>query len=428
MGNIRSKESKGKKLRKRDSYVYKDDYRRPLIQFVHFSEQILGDEREKPPKWVKELVRNLNLSEKSLANAIHRGGYKDVFVFDNAVYSFQIIKQPIEKKTVEILSDRIGGSCRYVFPQHVWFSPIVGKRYYNPTGKGGRDTDWILRFMVGKMETCVEGDMWDYVYERWRYNEPLDDLRFNVIYMMHDLIESMLMLHSQQIFLLDIKPENIIGCKPCAEDGQEVGKRTIQWKFTDLDPSFIYDRYKMDNGEQFRWIRTLPYIPTFERPHHRVELKRNDAFALMKTFMFYITFVFSDTKVANSIKIINTAEFNYMRDKGLTDARRMRDLALLKNNDFGKKFQSLMEKIESLYYLCLNYRADKVNDRYITSRTINSELTSMKFECKAYIKKFNSTGKWGDEVDNSPSRKYKRLIKRTAPIPLRTKSSVKFKF
>ena len=82
MGNIRSKESKGKKLRKRDSYVYKDDYRRPLIQFVHFSEQILGDEREKPPKWVKELVRNLNLSEKSLANAIHRGGYKDVFVFE----------------------------------------------------------------------------------------------------------------------------------------------------------------------------------------------------------------------------------------------------------------------------------------------------------------------------------------------------------
>ena len=129
MGNRTSKELKGRKLKSRKSYYEKNDHRRPLYQFVHYSEELLNDEYHKPPQWLTDLIKNLNLTEKSLAPSIHRGSYKDVFVFTNTVYSFQIIKRPIENERSKILYDRLSPyGCRYVYPQKIWRSGVLGKQ------------------------------------------------------------------------------------------------------------------------------------------------------------------------------------------------------------------------------------------------------------------------------------------------------------
>ena len=189
--------------------------------------------------------------------------YKDLYFCNGYVYSIEFMKEYTYtnlKKVHEVVN----------VMNHV-LSPL--NSYYHAI-----DDEHGIFFQ--KMKRCNKRDLW---YNTFGSNGICS---IDVDSLVYSLANTLKTLHDMDIYLMDIKLENILG--HINRDG------ITEWMFADIeyawvDPPFVghetrYPEEKMKsiNKNKRRWVKTLHYLPDKTYPYCRRIAVRNDCFALAR--------------------------------------------------------------------------------------------------------------------------------------------------
>ena len=193
--------------------------------------------------------------------------YKDLFFCIDEVYSVENCKLS-QYRHRQLLFKKVSKL------KHKHFMLIPSDIYYIPLD----DKEGIV---IQKMEWCKHGDLLQIIYNK---KAP----KFDMMQVIHDMASTLLECHQNDIYLNDIKLENIFVDK------------NKQWKFADYEYAFYkrpylpnvltdvlsdFDKAKFKYAtREFTWIRTLQYCPDRHFPLTRKDVARNDVFAFAKTF------------------------------------------------------------------------------------------------------------------------------------------------
>ena len=155
-------------------------------------------------------------------------------------------------------------SDKIVLPDNIFYIPIEEH-------KG---------IIIQKMEYCKGGDLFDFMFDQAKQHNNIDII-------IHDLSSTLMELHENDIFLTDIKLENIFV--------------SSTFKFADIEDAFIDQTFMCENDfndmekrlnflatNRTRWVRTRKYLPDSQYPVTRKIAIRNDIYAFIMTLALYI--------------------------------------------------------------------------------------------------------------------------------------------
>jgi serine/threonine protein kinase len=148
--------------------------------------------------------------------------------------------------------------------------------------------------VIQRMEYCELGELWEFVANHTSVLKQSKPTNFDVDYFVFGLSQTLKELHTKNIFLMDIKLENIFG--------KYTGKHTKQWKFADFEYAFIDTEWlitsQLDEKDTLRafkksygrrWIRTLEYCPDNSYPYTRRIAERNDVYAFCRVVAIVVS-------------------------------------------------------------------------------------------------------------------------------------------
>ena len=189
--------------------------------------------------------------------------YKDIFFFRDYIYTIEFA--PLYNYVNRLLLHKICKKMNHVLiPTDIFLHKIDDK-----TG-----------LIIQKMKRYNKGDLWMYVL---RHHQMI-----NVNDFVLQMACTLKTLHEKNIFLLDIKLENIFG--------HRVGNKT-EWTFGDNEYAFVEQQFlseeEFQNDEKrinhlcesrrkIKWIKTLEYSPDKSFPYTKRIAIRNDCFALAR--------------------------------------------------------------------------------------------------------------------------------------------------
>ena len=196
--------------------------------------------------------------------------YKDLYFCYDVVFSVEITK-PYIYKNVETLSEVTRIMNHVMTPSHVYYHPL-------------NEVEGIL---FQKMLRCNQMDLFGQLFESEIGYIDIDNLIYTLCYTLRSL-------HRMNIYLMDIKLENIFG---------HYYDDKIIWMFADTEYAFVNAPF-IEEDEQhanpkeifrarcfrkFQWIKTPQYLPDWTYPYSRKIAERNDCFALARCIGMVIT-------------------------------------------------------------------------------------------------------------------------------------------
>lgn len=215
--------------------------------------------RENVPPFVLEFY---NIANGGHYGQIMQNHYKDIFFCNDVIYTIEKTKQSVYEN-VKKMQEVTAIFNNILTPSEVYFNQQSG-------------------IMFQKMLYCNIGDLWTFCYIKKRSTS------IHIDHLVHSLASTLKVLHGMDIFLMDIKLENIFG---------HVVNNSITWMFGDTEYAFINAPFvkegtlKAPYFENFKWVRTLEYTPTREYPHCKRIAERNDCFALARCLGTVIMFM-----------------------------------------------------------------------------------------------------------------------------------------
>ena len=188
---------------------------RPWYKIKRSNISFLKTYLKKVPKWVELTLKSFMTMETNNrrargANYLSLGRSKIVFNIEGHACSVEVMKNE-NKARREYITDRlkkIGDPCGLVIPKQAYVIDVPNK-------------GWC--YYLQQMKYCVNGDL---LKEEPSVNQPiwLDYSNFS------DMALTLQSLHRNGVYLLDIKPENMLDCT-C--EGESV------FAFADLDDSVV---------------------------------------------------------------------------------------------------------------------------------------------------------------------------------------------
>lgn len=219
---------------------------------------------ENVPPFVLEFY---NIANNGHYGTIMQNHYKDIFFCNDVVYTIEKTIQSVYEN-VKKLQEVTTIFNNILTPSDVYFYPLD-------------DKDGI---MFQKMMYCNIGDLWTFCFKRKR------SMSINIDHLVHSLASTLKVLHGMNIFLMDIKLENIFG---------HVVNNSITWMFGDTEYAFVNAPFLKENEmptmcfEKFKWVRTIEYTPTRNYPYYKSIAERNDCFALARCLGTVIMFMYT---------------------------------------------------------------------------------------------------------------------------------------
>lgn len=219
---------------------------------------------EKVPMFVKQFFEMVNNRD---YNDCEYHENKDIFYFSDFVYTIEFTKKRYIDRRKKLFKRirKMKHSDKVVIPDCIFYIPIVDH-------KG---------IIIQKMEHCKGGDMFDFMFDRLKQHNNIDKI-------VYDLSSTLMELHENDIFLNDIKLENIFV--------------SSQFKFADIEDAFIDQPFMNDDDyrdkekrlnflakNKTRWVRTRRYLPDPQYPLTREIAIRNDIYAFITTIGLYIS-------------------------------------------------------------------------------------------------------------------------------------------
>lgn len=191
---------------------------------------------------------------------------KDIFYFSDFVYTVEFTKKYYVYRRKKLFKriEKMKYSKNVVVPESIFYIPI-------------EEHSGVI---IQKMEYCKGGDMFDFMFDPSKKHKDIHRI-------IHDLSSTLIELHENNIFLNDIKPENIF--------------ISTSFKFGDIEDAFIDQPFMNDDDfkdndkklsflvkNKTRWVRTLRYCPDKEYPITRKLAIRNDIYAFIMSLGLYI--------------------------------------------------------------------------------------------------------------------------------------------
>lgn len=218
---------------------------------------------KKVPLFIKNFFEMVNNREYSDCE-FHEN--KDIFYFSDFVYTVEFTKKHYVERRTKLFEriKKMKHSSNIVIPDSIFYIPIENH-------KG---------VIIQKMEYCKGGDMFDFMFDSSKQHT-------NIHRTIYELSSTLIELHENNIFLNDIKPENIF--------------ISSVFKFGDIEDAFIDQPFMNDDdfkdtekrlhflaNNKTRWVRTLRYCPDKVYPMTRKLAIRNDIYAFIMTLGLYI--------------------------------------------------------------------------------------------------------------------------------------------
>ena len=132
--------------------------------------------------------------------------------------------------------------------------------------------------VIQRMEHCKGGDMFEFMMDVTKQLKCLHTIVYNLASTLHEL-------HQNDVYLTDIKPENIF-------IGDVFKFGDIECAFMDrrfLTEDEVKDKQCVKNFTKKRWVRTSKYLPDKVYPLTRRLAIRNDIYALFLTIGTFIS-------------------------------------------------------------------------------------------------------------------------------------------
>jgi len=239
------------------------------------------------PSFIIEFYDKVN---KKTYNKCCHNQYKDIYFFNDVVYTVECVKYYIFKN-IQQLHDITCDINHVVSYENIFYLPVD-------------DKEGIL---IQKMPHYHLTDLYTFCISERRSK------RIDINSFVYQLASTLKELHENDIFLNDIKMENIVG---------RIKDNKMDWAFTDTEYSFIsidflegeihreninWFRKKMKG--RFKWVKTIEYIPDSTYPCCRKIAERNDCFALARCIGTVICF--SKIGSANTMFYGNSSMYIY---------------------------------------------------------------------------------------------------------------------
>jgi len=198
--------------------------------------------------------------------------YKDIYFFNDVIYTVECVKYYIFKN-IQQLHNITCDISHVVSYENIFYMPHDEKE----------------GILIQKMPLYELTDMFTFCISERRSN------RIDINLFVYQLASTLKELHENDIFLNDIKLENIVG---------RMKDDKMDWAFTDTEYAYIgVDFLEGDIDKEnirlfrdrmkgrFRWIKTIEYIPDNTYPCCRKIAERNDCFALARCIGTVICFM-----------------------------------------------------------------------------------------------------------------------------------------
>ena len=218
------------------------------------------------PPFVQELFLTLNQQRYDKCRYDYS---KDIYMCNQLVYSIEYVTAKHFKTRSEL------------FKRIASLEPDTRKHILLPTKSHYTPIDRHRGIVFQEFVRC-EMDMHDFSTQyRGRAQDAFRDHAFDIDRFVLTLSMTLKRLHEVNIYLADIKPENIL-----IKGGLNMFT-DVEYAF--LDPPTMTDRQYADSLyrdlsriSKRRWIRTLKYLPSSEYPLTKSMFIRNDVFALAR--------------------------------------------------------------------------------------------------------------------------------------------------
>ena len=189
--------------------------------------------------------------------------YKDIYFCGTHVYSVEVMKEYIYT-SIQKMHNVTSVMNHVLTPDEMYYYPLD-------------DSSGLL---FQKTHHCTVGDLWYRCFKNGYNSIDIDSL-------VYSLASTLKALHNMNIFLMDIKLENILGSWD-----REKGKTC--WYFADCEYAWVNPLFagheckypenemKARNKGKFKWVKTIHYLPNGTYPYCREIAIRNDCFALAR--------------------------------------------------------------------------------------------------------------------------------------------------
>ena len=294
--------AKGKFIKRTLYTMYGKDIRRSknrALKVLYSNDVILNE----PPEWVKNVGTIVNTGKYTILG----GGSKDIILSNDYAYTFFVtscdeqdeqdnnIQYAYENHlndlsiSFEKLNDKVKNRLNYAKPGDI----------YGSTFKDNNGCE--RRVVITKVPLCSQGTLLHYI---GTWGNKLDVTAFTT--MVYETMKVLKILHDNDLYVLDIKPDNIFVCK----DEREKGYDGHTFAFGDLDMAEIC---KEADGitECKSNLATLFFLPTnaIRNPtigstnekmkqrnlHGKHGYMIRDAYALSKTLLVAFNLMFDKT-------------------------------------------------------------------------------------------------------------------------------------
>lgn len=221
----------------------------------------------------KLLLTFINILNNATYEEYKSSQYKELYRKDDSFYSIEdcTAKQYLQRSKLMKLCGTMMCKNFMLIPEDMTYIEVED-------GTG---------LVIQRTEYCELGELWEFVANHTTGLKQRTPPKFNVDYFVFSLSQTLKELHTKNIYLMDIKLENIFGTY--------TGKHTKQWRFADYEYAFIDTEwlitsqlneketlraFKKTHGR--RWIRTLEYCPDNSYPYTRQIAERNDIYAFCR--------------------------------------------------------------------------------------------------------------------------------------------------
>ena len=272
---------------------------RRALQVLYMNEFELA--RNAPP-WVKRIQQVINNYATKID--ILGGGLKDIILFGNYAYTFHIPKkirrgeysrdylrrlQEYENHLKELasrdyfggLDDKVQDRLNFAKANDIYAQQFVEK-----------DTNATRRVIITKVPICEQSDLTKFIMSK--QIKKFEDKVRCFLTLVYDTMKVLKILHENDVYVLDIKPDNIFVCPDRRNKGFKIkpGQPGYTFSFGDLDMAQICKKEYRKKGCQSK-LATLYFLPTnaFSNPNGFRNLYGvqgyaiRDAYALSKTLL-----------------------------------------------------------------------------------------------------------------------------------------------
>jgi len=228
----------------------------------------------------KLLLTFINMLNNATYEEYKSSQYKELYRKDDSFYSIEdcTAKQYMQRSKLMKLCGNMMCKNFMLIPEDMTYIEVED-------GTG---------LVIQRTEYCELGELWEFVANHTTGLKQRTPPKFNVDYFVFSLSQTLKELHTKNIYLMDIKLENIFGTY--------TGKHTKQWRFADYEYAFIDTEwlitsqlneketlraFKKTHGR--RWIRTLEYCPDNSYPYTRQIAERNDIYAFCRVVAIVVS-------------------------------------------------------------------------------------------------------------------------------------------